>query len=356
MDELRTVDPPWYQPTPPLLQSPPAAAVLHHSSTARARSTAHRPTSIYLTTKLKRPQTPNSSPHRTMTIAMLLFTALRLFPRSRSMLYDTPSATALSPAALHYNRSTTYSPHRASHAIAGRDAQALQAQAHHHPNHVPVLPARVRGRCRQCNDNRTTTTSDPSQWVAAEPQQSPSKEPSTQSKKKPSRDDSDTEARSETTAQRSNPASDVSAMASRTYEKPPPGQNPIQHATDRLTAQLVNPPSPSLRVPGAPNLAGHDPPNANPDATTPTPGPDADQLAAAGLVAQRHLLEAVTHQANQAGQLAANYDRASRSATIRTAQMKRYIQAHQSAPLPDLMLEMVRICDQSGEDPGPANP
>ncbi|EJK55973.1 hypothetical protein THAOC_24223, partial [Thalassiosira oceanica] len=39
-----------------------------------------------------------------------------------------------------------------------------------------------------------------------------------------------------------------------------------------------------------------------------------------------------------------------------TTQMKRYIQAHQSAPLPDLMLEMVRICGQSGEDPGAASP
>mmetsp|Transcript_33561 Transcript_33561/g.75787 ORF Transcript_33561/g.75787 Transcript_33561/m.75787 type:complete len:227 (-) Transcript_33561:1237-1917(-) len=179
-----------------------------------------------------------------------------------------------------------------------------------------------------------------------------------QSTKKPSRDDSDTEARSETTVQRSNPASDASAMASCTYDTPPPGQNPIQHATDRLTAQLVYPPSPSLRVPGAPNLEGHDPPTANPDATAPTPGPDADQLAAAGLVAQRRLLEAATHQANQTGQLAAKYDHASNSATprIRTAQMKRYIQARQSAPLPDLMLEMVRICGQSGEDPGAASP
>ncbi|EJK52179.1 hypothetical protein THAOC_28584 [Thalassiosira oceanica] len=40
----------------------------------------------------------------------------------------------------------------------------------------------------------------------------------------------------------------------------------------------------------------------------------------------------------------------------RNAQMKRYIQAHQSASLPDLMLEMARICGQSGEDPGPASP
>ncbi|EJK62497.1 hypothetical protein THAOC_16890 [Thalassiosira oceanica] len=290
---------------------------------------------------------------------MLLFTALRLFPRPGSMFYDTPSATALSPAALHCNRSTTYRPHRASPRPASRDAQALQAQAHHQPNHVPVLPApRVRGHCRQRNDNRNFTTSDPSQWVAEEPQQSPSEKPSIQSKKKPSRDDSDTDARSETTVQRSNPASDAPAMASRTYDKPPPSQNPIQHATDRLTAQLVYPPSPSLRVPGAPNLEGHDPPTANPDATTPTLGPDADQLAAAGLVAQRRLLEAATHQANQTGQLAAKYDHASNSATprIRTAQMKRYIQARQSAPLPDLMLEMVRICGQSGEDPGAASP
>ena len=194
-----TVDPPWYQSTPPLHPSSPTPTAFHHSSTARAYSAPHRPNSLYLTAKLKRPQPPSSSPHRPLTIAMLLFTALHLFPRPGSMVSRPPSATAPSPAALHFNRSTTYSPHRTSPRPASRGAptyssqpaaatpaQVLQAQAHrHHQLNAHVLvPARVQGHRHQCNNNRTITAFDPSQWVAKEPQQSPSEEPSNQSKKR----------------------------------------------------------------------------------------------------------------------------------------------------------------------------
>ena len=147
-------------------------------------------------------QTPRSPATRAQAPSTQLFTALRLFPRTGTMVNDTPKSTASPPLNSH-NRSTTQQPRPAA-AAAARKRQV------HPPNHV-VVAARERRRCRRNGDNRIDTAVDPSPWVASELQSSPAEEPSAQARMTPSRDDSGSEAKPE-----ESPAEQPSAQAKMT--------------------------------------------------------------------------------------------------------------------------------------------